>query len=134
MNFHACLAGLGRCRADSQYRKIHSTPHTHILSKYETLPLLMIPLKVHTGFILVCEQRIAVYKEILTGNPICYYHQLEHQEEPEQPGSSRNAPLWVQWARPMRSAPRYIQNTQDCVYVSDLVESCRHQRDRTIHL
>ena len=69
----------------------------------EQLPLLLIPLIRNAAFILVCEKRIVLIKDILTGGFHRYFHQLAFEQESQEPGTSQRRPIWVQWARPMRS-------------------------------
>ena len=69
----------------------------------EELPLLLIPLMKNAAFILVCEKRIVLIKDILTGGFHRFFHHLAFEQEPEEPGASQRRPIWVQWARPMRS-------------------------------
>ena len=69
----------------------------------EQLPLLLIPLIKNTAFILVCEKRIVLIKDILTGGFHRYLHHFAFQQESQEPGASQGRPIWVQWARPMRS-------------------------------
>lgn len=70
----------------------------------ERLPLLLIPLTYGTAFALVCEKQIIVYRHILAGHAKSEVCNLEHYEPPEEPGASKNLPIWTQWARPMRIA------------------------------
>ena len=69
----------------------------------EQLPLLLIPLLKNCAFILVCEKRIVMIKDILTGGSQRYFHRLAIEQESQEPGASQRRPIWVQWARPMRS-------------------------------
>ena len=69
----------------------------------EQLPLLLIPLLKNCAFILVCEKRIVMIKDILTGGFQRYFHRLAFEQESQEPGASQRRPIWVQWARPMRS-------------------------------
>lgn len=69
----------------------------------EQLPLLLIPLIKNTALILVCEKRMVLIKDILTGSFHRFIHRLAAEQEPQEPGISLRRPLWVQWARPMRS-------------------------------
>ena len=69
----------------------------------EQLPLLLIPLVKNTALILVCEKRMVLIKDILTGSFHRFIHRLTAEQEPQEPGISTRRPLWVQWARPMRS-------------------------------
>ncbi|KAL8761486.1 MAG: hypothetical protein Q9184_002396 [Pyrenodesmia sp. 2 TL-2023] len=70
----------------------------------ERLPLLLIPLTYGAAFALVCEKQIIVYRHILAGHAKSEVCNLEHYEPPEEPGASKNLPIWTQWARPMRIA------------------------------
>ena len=81
----------------------------------QQLPLLLIPLIMETAFMLVFENRIVTYTDILTGHAKTYPHQLEHFEEPEEPGSSRAKPVFTQWARTMRRADHV--SLQDNIYL-----------------
>ena len=69
----------------------------------EQLPLLLIPLMKNSAFILVSEKRIVLIKDILTGAFHRYPQRLAFEPEPQEPGASQRRPIWVQWARPMRS-------------------------------
>ena len=74
----------------------------HVLPREEYSPLLLIPLMMGAAFMLVCEERMTVYKDILTGNPAKYIQSLENIKAPQEPGISKRFPLWTQWARPVR--------------------------------
>lgn len=78
-------------------------PNKILLHPDEQLPLLLIPLLKNAAFILVCENRIVLIKDVLTRDFHRYYHHLAYEQESEEPGASRRRPVWVQWARPMRS-------------------------------
>lgn len=72
------------------------------LHEDEQLPLLLVPLKKSTAFMLVSEKRVTVYTDILTGPAKAQVLILSNQEPPQDPGSSKRLPIWTQWARPMR--------------------------------
>ena len=78
-------------------------PNKIPLHPEEQLPLLLIPLIKNCAFILVCEKRIVLIKDILTGGFQRYFHRLAFEQESQEPGASQRRPIWVQWARPMRS-------------------------------
>lgn len=78
-------------------------PNKLPLHPEEQLPLLLIPLSKDCAFILVCEKRIVIIKDILTGGFQRYFHRLAIEQESQEPGASQRRPIWVQWARPMRS-------------------------------
>lgn len=73
----------------------------------EQLPLLLIPLLKNTAFILVCDKRMVLMKDILTGSPHRFFHRLAAEQEPQEPAMSTRWPIWVQWARPMRSRKKW---------------------------
>ena len=87
----------------------------HRLRADEQLPLLLIPLKKSTAFMLVFEKRFTVYKDILTGNPIAHTLPLCTHESLDVPPNSQKLPIWTQWARPHRH-DIYSQN-QDNIYL-----------------
>ena len=68
----------------------------------EQLPLLLIPLRMSSAFMLVFQEHITVFKGILTGPATPHRHILRHWEPPEQPGNSRDLPIFTQWARVLR--------------------------------
>lgn len=76
----------------------------------ERLPLLLIPLRMSTAFMLVTQQHTTVYTGILTGPATWHKHVLQHYEAPEQPGSSRSLPIFSQWARALRHDDHVVQD------------------------
>jgi len=91
------------------------------LPEDEQLPLLLIPLKLHSAtFMIICEKRITLYRDILTGSPSRYVQHLEDVKDPEEPGSSGRQPIWVQWARPMRT-PKHQRH----IKFDDAIFLCR---------
>jgi len=91
------------------------TPSAQSLPSEDRMPLLLIPLRAFTAFILISEKGITLFKNLLTGTPNRYTHKLMHNEAPEEPGSSKKNPIWVQWARPMRA--KAYKSTDDCIYI-----------------
>lgn len=89
--------------ADLPLHQSQLRPNKMALHPDERLPLLLIPLMKITAFILVCEKRMVLIKDILTGSPHRFFHRLAAEQEPQEPGTSTRRPIWVQWARPMRS-------------------------------
>ncbi|KAL8793787.1 MAG: hypothetical protein Q9195_003617 [Heterodermia aff. obscurata] len=83
----------------------------------ERLPLLLIPLRMSTAFMIVTQRHVTVYTGILTGPATWQKHPLRHYEAPEQPGSSRSLPIFTQWARVLRY--------DDHVSVQDNIYLCR---------
>lgn len=106
----------GRCRLVwSEWNSASSLPQAHVrtlaqvLPADEQVPLLLIPTIAFTAFILVCENCISLFRDLLTGTPSRYTHKLHEALEPEEAGSSRRKPLWVQWARVLRSTTHRAQ-------------------------
>ena len=93
----------------------HVKSHSQVLANDDRMPLLLIPMMKLTAFMLVCENRITVYTDLLTGTPARHIHNLTHRPEPEEDGTSRRQPLWIQWARAMRSWTHRVQ--EDGVYL-----------------
>ncbi len=89
--------------------------HSQVLPEDDRMPLLLIPMTKLTAFLLVCENRIIVYTDLFTGTPSRHIHSLSHRPEPEENGTSRRQPIWVQWARAMRSWTHRAQG--DGVYL-----------------
>lgn len=78
------------------------------------MPLLLVPLTVHSAFLVITEQQIAVCTECLHGppkfDPIDMVHLASHRPRGPHP------PLWTAWARPFR-LQSYKKN-RDCVYLA----------------
>lgn len=87
------------------------------LPEQEQSPLLLIPLIKFATFMLVCNKTITLYEDLLTGTPTRYVQQLEDEMDPEEPGTSRNLPLWCQWARPVRSEGHRFTHIEDAIYL-----------------
>ena len=77
----------------------------------------MIPLSISTAFLLVFEDRLVTYTDILTGHATSHVHMLDHLEDPEEPGSSRAKPVFTQWARALRR--------DDYLHIKDHIYLCR---------
>ena len=95
----------------------HITPTAQGLPQDQQLPLLLIPLTMLTAFMLVRETQILVYRNILTGTPNRFLHHLSAVQDPEEPGSSKRDPVWVSWARPMRSKRAAYRFSKDCIFL-----------------
>ncbi|KAK3176563.1 hypothetical protein OEA41_007886 [Lepraria neglecta] len=65
----------------------------------------------------VCEKRITLYRDILTGTPSRWIQHLDDVRDPEEPGSSGRPPIWVQWARPMRAITDTFTVDMDGIYL-----------------
>lgn len=79
------------------------------------IPLLVIPLRFQTAFILVNQKGMILYKGILEGAPEC----IQIATTPKEPlklYQGSDVPLWTAWARPTR-LPHYTVK-QDDVYLA----------------
>ncbi|OCL13256.1 hypothetical protein AOQ84DRAFT_118277 [Glonium stellatum] len=74
----------------------------HPLEKDERTPLFVIPLQQSPGFLLVAEQGISLYQDILSGSSKRDVVSI-NEEYPRYPGSSKRKPLWTHWARMARN-------------------------------
>lgn len=68
----------------------------------DVFPVLLIPLQQSSDFILVGEQDIYLYQDVLSGAPRCN-RVLVHAIAPRYPGLSKKKPRWVCWARMVRN-------------------------------
>ena len=84
-------------------RQAQMKPLVQPLGMEQSMPLKLIPLIHFSAFILVSEQHIMVYKDLLTGSPRRYAHHLDYQQQPEETGISRRSPVWTNWARVTRN-------------------------------
>ncbi|KAG8526476.1 uncharacterized protein KY384_008676 [Bacidia gigantensis] len=87
-------------------RDAQINPSTYALAAENRLPVLLIPLLSFNAFAIVGESCITIYKDLLKGIPDVFSHRLalpDETKEVQDLPHSRNHPLWVQWARPMRS-------------------------------
>ncbi|QSZ34048.1 hypothetical protein DSL72_005628 [Monilinia vaccinii-corymbosi] len=79
------------------------------------VPLLIIPLRFETAFILVSERSMAVYKGILEGAPE-FIPIGSCPREPTELYQGSDTPLWTAWAKPTRLP--YHTAQQDDVYLA----------------
>ncbi|PQE23253.1 thermotolerance protein [Rutstroemia sp. NJR-2017a BVV2] len=92
-------------------RSKNSNKKGHIIKE---MPLLLIPLRFRTAFILVNERTIEVYEGILHGAPRC----IPITDFPRQPTElyqGSGTPLWTAWAKPVRLS--YYSAVNDDVYL-----------------
>ncbi|KAL9104003.1 MAG: hypothetical protein Q9163_001023 [Psora crenata] len=94
-------------------RQATVSQNTHRLPPEDGLPLLLIPLLAFSGFILFSENKFSTYTGLLTGIPNRYVYESSYTE-PVSP-SLRKSPIWVQWARPVRSPSR--PESDDNIYI-----------------
>ncbi|ESZ98670.1 hypothetical protein SBOR_0908 [Sclerotinia borealis F-4128] len=79
------------------------------------IPLLIIPLRFQTAFILVNDRSMAVYKGILEGAPECILIG-SFPRLPNELYQGSDMPLWTAWAKPTRLP--YHKARQDDVYLA----------------
>ena len=69
-------------------------------------PLFIVPITFSTGFLLVCEEKVATYPNVLItwANPNVddLYPPNEDFQIADDPGASNHRPRWTHWTRPMR--------------------------------
>lgn len=87
----------------------------HLLPDEHQLPLLVIPLRFKTAFILVSEQCMSYVVDILEGAPgsTVFYGRLEPSTQHHH---GKGPPLWVSWSRPMRHDKYKSEN--DSIYIA----------------
>lgn len=79
-------------------------PNSFSLPREHVLPLLLIPLHAFNSFLLVNRSNASVYRDVLTGTPASEPINLikDDLSNPAMDPDSRNSPLWISWARPVR--------------------------------
>ncbi|RDW58079.1 hypothetical protein BP6252_13490 [Coleophoma cylindrospora] len=90
-------------QAGMDLRKIG--PHSkrgHLLEESKRMPLLLIPLIFKSAFILVSETSLSICQNILAGSPTCVEFDTDI-DPPTKLHQGRSGPLWVSWARPIRT-------------------------------
>lgn len=92
--------------------RVHSR-RGHLLSKSHQMPLLVIPLRLESTFLLVLEESIAVCKDILLGSP--HFIDSQFTEPPTEIHHGSGPPLWTAWSRPYRLP--YHTKYQDDIYL-----------------
>ncbi|KAI9167242.1 thermotolerance protein [Paramyrothecium foliicola] len=79
------------------------------------MPLLLVPLRFKTSFLIVSQHYIGVVKDALSGSPSFEYLPTESPERTEL-SHGHGEPLWTAWARPFR-LKEYFQKT-DVIYLA----------------
>lgn len=87
----------------------------HYFNEEYKMPLLLIPLTIHSAFLMVCEQSIGLCKNLLEGTPDLENVNIgSERRTPLHVGLGR--PLWTSWTRPTRSS-HYAKNHDD-IYIA----------------
>ncbi|KAG9243175.1 mono-functional DNA-alkylating methyl methanesulfonate N-term-domain-containing protein [Calycina marina] len=95
---------------------LRSSEKGHKLAEIHHIPLILVPLKVKSSFILISEQSIAVCKDLLVGQPT--WDEIETDtDEPTSLHHGLGNPLWTAWTRPPRSTGYFVES-HDCIYIS----------------
>lgn len=99
----------------SDVQRIKSLNRGHLLPDEHWTPLLVIPLRFKSAFVLVSEHRMSIFQDILEGapNPLPFHKRLE---KPTVHHHGRGNPLWVAWSRPPRVGKYHEEN--DNVYIT----------------
>jgi hypothetical protein len=79
------------------------------------LPLLLIPLRIHSAFLLVSESVMAVCKNLLQGTPTFQDVNIPN-DAPSSLHFGTGKPLWTAWARPLRT--RSYSKFHDDLYIA----------------
>ena len=96
-------------------RTVRQVASGQTLRYEERYPLLLIPLRFASAFMLVCESEFSVYRDILSGSTTSCKQILDQSEGPEEVGLSTKFPVFTQWARPKRSLSHILH--EDNVYL-----------------
>ena len=101
--------------SSTSVRTIRQVASGQILRSEEECPLLVIPLRFGSAFMLVGERDFSVYRDILTGSATFCRQPLYDLDVPEENGLSRLFPRYIQWARPSRTLDH--ASREDNVYL-----------------
>jgi hypothetical protein len=70
----------------------------------DTMPSLLIPLRRSPDFLLVFDEHVSVYKNVLSGDPACTKVPIDPKMLlPLLPGDSRSRPKWTAWDKTLRN-------------------------------
>ncbi|EUC35054.1 hypothetical protein COCCADRAFT_91798 [Bipolaris zeicola 26-R-13] len=76
----------------------------YYVQKEDTMPSLLIPLRRSPDFLLVFDEHISVYKNILSGDPACTVVPIDPSLLiPLLPGDSKSRPKWTAWDKTLRN-------------------------------
>ncbi|KAJ6283454.1 mono-functional DNA-alkylating methyl methanesulfonate N-term-domain-containing protein [Bipolaris maydis] len=76
----------------------------YYVQKEDTMPSLLIPLRRSPDFLLVFDEHISVYKNILSGDPACAVVPIDPSLLiPLLPGDSKLRPKWTAWDKTLRN-------------------------------
>lgn len=102
--------------SDTDIRQIKALSYTgHLMPELDAPPLLLIPLRFNTAFILVTEGEMMLCKGILEGEPQWESCDIQH-EVPTEHHHGVSPPLWVAWTRPTYRTSAHI-NHRDDIYI-----------------
>lgn len=90
-------------------------PRGHRVHAQAELPLLLIPLRINSNFLLVSEDKLMLCKDILGDAPIWVVHDAPLQEATESHHGSE-PPIFTAWARPRRM--KSWAETHDPIYIA----------------
>ncbi len=82
--------------------RVHSH-RGHLLEEARRMPLLIIPLRIKSAFILVSETTMSICRNIMLGQPT-FLDISDQIEPPTRHFVGSGCPLWTSWARPTRRA------------------------------
>lgn len=87
----------------------------HAMEPAAQLPILLIPLRINSNFLLVSEDQIMVYKNVLEDLPCVHYHHPDKEDTSSHHHGIR-APKFTAWARPRRL--KEWAYTNDHIYIA----------------
>jgi hypothetical protein len=93
--------------------RVHSRKG-HLLEKSRQMPLLVVPLRIKSAFVLVCEDSMSICGGILEGSP-SFYDMGDPMIPPTSLFHGSGKPLWTAWARPVRK--EYYTISHDDIYI-----------------
>ena len=106
--------------SEKPLRQIVLNPQKQLLSPELVNPLLLIPMNIAPGFLLVCEQQLGIFPNVILNTiPRCKDLCIPNDarwEAVDDPSNSAKAPLHTSWARPFRHN-QYTTGKRDAIYL-----------------
>lgn len=90
-------------------------PHGHQIPNPHRLPLLLVPIKIRSSFILILAEDFVACEGLLEGSPTFKTLVIKHRE-PTPFSFGLGPPLWTAWSKPARTVS--YSETHDDIYVA----------------
>ncbi|CAA9960535.1 MMS1-N domain containing protein [Pyrenophora teres f. maculata] len=101
------------CRQDLS--KVTARTERHLVQDEDMMPSLLIPLRLSPDFLLVCNDHISVYRNILSGYTARTLVPIDDNIlNPLLPGDSKSLPQWTAWDK----APRNPEYQKEAFYIA----------------